>query len=215
MTNDNVPTFQRSNVPTIMVGVLGYPVEHSLSPAMHNAAFDALGLHWRYTLCEVAPGELEKGIGRCMQESYAGWNVTVPHKESMVAYLDEASPEVRATGACNTVRVQDGRLLGENTDIAGFLAGLDQAGGIAPGSRAVMLGAGGAARAVAWALIGAGHHVLLLARNPDQAAALAESLQTSINAAPVGAGHAPPLQQFHIEHGNLKTDTLNAALESA
>lgn len=186
---------------TRLTGLLGYPVEHSLSAAMHNAAFQAVGLDWRYTLHQTAPDKLETMIRRCVEDGYEGWNITVPHKESMVRYLDHTGVEVRATGACNTVRVQDGLLRGYNTDVAGFLAGLDAAGGIEPGSPVVMLGSGGAARAVAWALATAGHNVRVLARNAEQAASLANSLQASAH--------------LDIRYGSLDEATLSSTLDSA
>src|SRR3954467_5099880 len=84
------------------VGLIGYPVEHSLSPAMHNAAFQELDLPLRYMLLPTPPGELGAQIAQCVTQGFTGWNVTVPHKESMLAYLDEQSEDVRVTGACNT-----------------------------------------------------------------------------------------------------------------
>jgi shikimate dehydrogenase len=164
-----------------LAGLIGYPVEHSLSPAMHNAAFDALGLDYRYVLLPTPPDELGARIDDCVAQGFAGWNITVPHKQAMLPFLDTISDEVRATGACNTVRVEDGRLAGFNTDIAGFLRGLAEAGGMAPSSKAVLLGAGGAARAVAYALSRAGHPVIILSRRPEQAAQLAESLSCHDN----------------------------------
>jgi shikimate dehydrogenase len=162
---------------------------------MHNAAFDHLGLPYRYMLLPTPPGQLSERIRRCVAEGFAGWNVTVPHKESVPACLDEMSEEVRATGACNTVRVERGTLLGYNTDVAGFLAGLEEAGGIPPGSKAVLLGAGGAARAVVWALLRAGHDVLILSRRAEQAGALAGAL--------------------NARHGTLDVPTLSRALGGA
>ena len=159
-----------------LAGLIGYPVEHSLSPAMHNAAFAALGLDYRYVLLPTPPDQLNARIDECLAQDFAGWNITVPHKQAMLGFLDTMSDEVRATGACNTVRVADGRLAGFNTDIGGFLRGLEEAGGIAPGSKAVLLGAGGAARAVAYALSRAGYPVIILSRRPEQASQLAESL---------------------------------------
>ncbi|MEP6774228.1 MAG: shikimate dehydrogenase [Chloroflexota bacterium] len=161
---------------TRTVGLIGYPVEHSLSPAMHNAAFAELGLWYRYVLLPTPTGELERRVGEYVKAGIAGWNVTVPHKEGMVSLLDEMSDEVRAIGACNTVRVEGGRLHGFNTDIIGFMRGLEEAGGIDAESRVVVLGAGGAARGVAWALRRAGHEVIILSRKPDQASVLAGAL---------------------------------------
>lgn len=158
------------------VGLIGYPVEHSLSPAMHNAAFAQLGLWYRYVLLPTPPGELERRVSEYVKAGIAGWNVTVPHKEEMVSLLDEMSDEVRAIGACNTVRVEGGRLRGFNTDTSGFMRGLEEVGGIGAESRVVVLGAGGAARGVAWALRRAGHEVVILSRKPEQASVLAGAL---------------------------------------
>jgi len=160
---------------------MGYPVEHSLSPAMHNAAFAAIGLDYRYVLLPTAPDQLKARIDECLAQDFAGWNITVPHKQAMLPFLDTMSDEVRVTGACNTVRVEGGRLAGFNTDIAGFLRGLEEAGGVADGSKAVLLGAGGAARAVSYALSRAGYPVAILSRRPEQAAQLAESLSCRDN----------------------------------
>lgn len=185
---------------TTLVGLLGYPVEHSLSPAMHNAAFRALDLNWRYILLPVEPHAFGAQIELCLRDGYAGWNITVPHKERMVDYLDSMSAEVEATGACNTVRVEAGRLVGFNTDIGGFITGLEEAGGVEAGSEAVILGAGGAARAVAYALATAGHNPTVLARNAAHAAHLTQTLLPS--------GVA-------IKHASLDADTLNCAIHGA
>src|SRR5206468_7085655 len=138
----------------------------SLSPGMQNAAFAALNLDYHYTLLPTLPEQLAERIRDCIAEGFAGWNITVPHKQAMLPFLDAISEEVRVVGACNTVRVENGCLTGFNTDIAGFLHGLEDAGGITPGSKALILGAGGASRAVAFALSRAGHPVLILSRRP-------------------------------------------------
>ena len=186
---------------TQLVGLFGYPVEHSLSPAMQNAAFASAGLPYRYVLLPAAPGAFESEVGRCVSEGFAGWNVTVPHKERMVSLLDEASDEVLVIGACNTVRVEDGKLLGFNTDPAGFMRGLADAGGVQRGSRVVLLGAGGAARSVAWALSRKGYEVLILSRDPEQSEAVAKSL--------VSRTHR------NIEPGSMHSTSLGDALKEA
>jgi shikimate dehydrogenase len=161
-----------------MVGLIGYPVEHSLSPAMQNAAFSARGLDYRYVLLSTPPDCLTERVRECVDRGFGGWNITVPHKQAILPFLDSMSDEVRATGACNTVRVENGQLSGFNTDIAGFMRGLDEAGGIAPVSKAVLLGAGGAARAVAFALARASHPLAILSRRIEQAEQLSESLSS-------------------------------------
>lgn len=151
------------------VGLIGWPVEHSVSPAMHNAAFQALGLDWWYTLLPTPPGEIASTLAQLRGQRYRGANVTVPHKEAVMAFLDEAESSARSIGAVNTVVVREGRLLGYNTDAPGFLAALQAAGFEPKGSRALVLGAGGAARAVVYALVQAGTIIVLFNRTPQRA----------------------------------------------
>ena len=184
-----------------LIGLFGYPVEHSLSPAMHNAAFQALGLPFKYVPVKTPPEELPARVEQCVQEGFAGWNITVPHKQSIIPLLNEMSDEVLAIGACNTVKVRNGQLMGFNTDTLGFVGGLREAGGIGESAKAVLLGAGGSCRAVAWALARTGHDLLILSRKPEQAAQLACALQE----------HVPA----RIEHGPLDTITINRALRDA
>ncbi len=161
-----------------MVGLIGWPVGHSLSSAMHNAAFAELGLNWCYVPLPVRPERLEEAVRGLVALGFAGANVTVPHKEMVMAYLDEVTPGAQAIGAINTIVVRGGRTIGHNTDWRGFLSALRQ-GGFAPeGRRAVILGAGGAARAVAYALASAGSQVIILNRTLKHAEALVEDLSS-------------------------------------
>jgi shikimate dehydrogenase len=132
-------------------GVLGDPVSHSRSPAMHAAAFAALGLPHRYYAFRVAPQALPAALAGARALGLGGLNLTVPHKHAAAALCDELGPEAARIGAVNTVCVEGSRLVGRNTDGAGFLAGLRELPGGEPGS-AVVLGGGGAARAVVDAL---------------------------------------------------------------
>lgn len=165
------------NAETRLVGLLGWPVAHSVSPAMHNAAFAALGLNWLYLPLPVPGERLEDATRGLRGLGFAGANVTVPHKQAVTKYLDELSPEARAIGAVNTIVVREGRLIGYNTDAEGFLQALRQAGYEPAGRRAVVLGAGGAARAVVYALAYAGARVVVLNRTPSRAQHLVRSLQ--------------------------------------
>ncbi|MFL5734078.1 MAG: shikimate dehydrogenase [Chloroflexia bacterium] len=164
---------------TQLIGLVGYPVDHSLSPAMHNAAFQECGLDYRYELLPTPPENFSRRIVNCLEEGFVGWNVTVPHKERILPYLHQRSDAVEATGACNTVRVEGRTLVGFNTDPTGFTAGLEEAGDIPSGAKAVLLGAGGAARAVAWALARIGCEVIILSRRREQAESLAAALRPS------------------------------------
>ena len=154
------------------LGILGHPVGHSLSPAMHEAALRELGIGGGYERLDTPPARLSERL-REVRRGFRGVNVTVPLKELVVPLLDGLSPAARAIGAVNTVVNEGGRLLGENTDAAGFLRSLEEAG--VGGRRAVVLGAGGAARAVVYALRGAGYEVGIVNRTRARAEALARA----------------------------------------
>ncbi len=155
-----------------LVGLIGYPVKHSLSPAMHNSAFAALGLNWCYVPLPVLPEQLGEAVAGLRALSFVGANVTVPHKETVMSYLDHVTLEAQAIGAVNTIVVREGRSVGYNTDWRGFLTALSEGGFDPQGKRAVVLGAGGAARAVVYALAQAGAQVTVLNRTPARAQAL-------------------------------------------
>lgn len=163
------------------LAVLGDPVAHSLSPAMHNAAFAAVGVPAQYLAQRVAAGELGEALTKARAAGYLGLNLTVPHKEAALAHLDEVEPAARRLGAVNTVVFRDGRAFGTNTDGPGFLWSLTQQAGFDPhGCRAVVVGAGGAARSVAAALAEAGAaRVDVVNRTRERAVALATSLGLS------------------------------------
>lgn len=128
--------------------VIGDPVEHSLSPAMHNAVFEEMGLNCAYTAFRIRPGDLEDAIKGLKAIGIAGVNVTIPHKVAVMKYLDEFSEEAKIIGAVNTIKISD-KLVGYNTDGRGALRALKD-GGADPGDKDVLiLGSGGAARAIA------------------------------------------------------------------
>jgi shikimate dehydrogenase len=156
---------------TTFVGVLGWPVEHSRSPAMHNAAFQALGLDWRYEHLPVAPEDFDAFVRALPARGFAGANVTIPHKLRALAIADRPSDVARATGAANTLTFTPAGIEAENTDVQGFLRALREQAPEAPaGMSAVVLGAGGAARAVIYALLEAGaRSVAVWNRHPERA----------------------------------------------
>jgi shikimate dehydrogenase len=160
------------------LAVLGQPVSHSRSPAMHNAALAELGLadEWSYEAIEVAPPDFEALLRRMAAEGFVGANVTVPHKLATLELADEASEEALAIGAANTLSLSRGRILAENTDARGFMDSLPAP---AAGERALVLGAGGSARAVAWALVTEGAQVSIWNRTPEKAERLADELGVS------------------------------------
>ena len=169
----------------ILVGIIGWPVSHSKSPVMHNAAFEAAGIEGRYVLLPVHPERVGEAVAGLRALGFRGANVTVPHKQAVIPFLDALMPAARAIGAVNTILVEeDGRLLGTNTDADGFwqdLVALGVAERLGDGV-AIVLGAGGSARAVAYALARHRVRVHILARRPDQAQTLVESLGPHLSA---------------------------------
>ena len=160
------------------VAVLGHPVAHSRSPAMHNAAFAALGLDWRYEAIDVEPERFAEFVRGMPADGFAGANVTIPHKVAALELADTATAVARGVGAANTLVFRDGAIHAENTDVEGTLTALRERAPEAPaGMHALVLGAGGAARAVVFALIQGGAAVIeVWNRNPGRAAALVSDL---------------------------------------
>ena len=171
---------------TQLVGLIGWPVEHSLSPVMHNAAFDALGLKWRYVPLPVKPGQIEAAVRGLAALGFRGANVTVPHKQAVMFALDSIAPNARDLGAVNALvigRRADGTAIigGYNTDDKGFIGALRQ-GGFEPeeGGHAVVVGAGGGARAVVFGLLCSGiGEIVVLNRTLERALTLVSNLSGS------------------------------------
>lgn len=139
---------------TKICGIFGYPIEHSLSPLMHNAAFKALGLDYLYVAVKVAPADLAAAVKAIRAMNLVGVNITIPHKEKVVPFLDELSPEAKAIGAVNTIVNCDGRLIGDNTDGKGFIKSLTEENKVnLSGKKVVLLGAGGAGRSIGVSLL--------------------------------------------------------------
>ena len=141
---------------TTLYGIFGYPIGHSLSPLMHNTAFAHHGIEAVYLPFAVHPAYIRRAVKSIAALQMGGVNVTIPHKQAVLAWMDELSPEARLIGAVNTIHLQDGRLHGYNTDGIGFLAALNEAGSVVAGQTVMLLGAGGAARAIAVQLCLAG-----------------------------------------------------------
>jgi shikimate dehydrogenase len=162
-------------------GIFGFPVAHSRSPAMHNRAFETLGLDARYLPFAVAPEHLADAVRGVRALGIRGLNITLPHKTAIMPWLDEIDPVARAIGAVNTV-VRDGdHLRGTNTDAEGLTRALLEAGATLTGSRATVLGAGGAARASVVGLGRAGvARIHVAARQRERAEALVNDLRASL-----------------------------------
>jgi shikimate dehydrogenase len=162
-----------------LVGVLGFPVAENPTCVMQDAAFTALGLQWRYLTMEVKPESLADAIRGVRGLGMQGVNLTIPHKVAVLPLLDEISPDAAIIGAVNTVRRVDDRLIGENTDGKGFLRGVREESGIDPaGKNILVLGAGGAARAITveLALAGAGQ-ITIWNRSAERGESLCRDLK--------------------------------------
>ena len=160
------------------VFLFGHPVAHSLSPAMHNAAFAALGLPHRYETRDLAPDDLAAAVADLRREDVLGANVTIPHKETALRLIDDATAEARDIGAVNTLIRRGTRILGANTDVEGFARAVTAADGgpLLSGRTVLLLGAGGAARACAYVLLPT-NRVLVANRTPERARTFAERLE--------------------------------------
>lgn len=193
---------------TRVAGVIGWPVEHSSSPLIHNAAYAAAGLDWVYVALPVPPGRAGTAVRALPDLGIAGINVTMPHKIAAAAACDERSDVVARLGAANTVVVRDGRTIAHSTDGQGFLRSLADAGLDPSGETVLVLGAGGASIAVVDALVAHGALVSVAARRRDAADALAAAVPGAtavpwptgpaatsvvVNATPVGMAGDPGL----------------------
>jgi shikimate dehydrogenase len=187
------------------LGVLGWPVSHSRSPQMHRAAFEQLGLAgWSYQRLPVPPELFAEIVGSLPAAGFVGANVTIPHKHAALALADSVSVTAREVGAANTLSfLPDGTVRADNTDAPGLLAAI---GREVSGASAVVLGAGGAARAAAWALRNGGAEVAVWNRDAERARRLADDLSVTaiarpraadllVNATTVGMGEHKSLEE--------------------
>ncbi len=169
----------------IHLGLIGWPVSHSLSPKMHNAAFRALKMDGEYSLCPVEPGSstaLEFVLDQVRVGNLAGLNVTIPYKQTVIPLLGRLTPAAAAIGAVNTIYFDQEQLVGDNTDAPGFISDLRKFAGEKfeeQPEKIIVLGAGGSARAVTWALAKDSTPILVAARNIGQAKHLVDSIRLS------------------------------------
>jgi shikimate dehydrogenase len=209
-------------------GVLGWPLTYTLSPVIHNAAFRKVGLDWVYLQWPVPPEELGDAVAGLRALGAMGASVTMPHKEEIVKLLDGLSGDARALGAVNTIHRLGHRLIGHNTDVDGFRAFLEEDAGVdLEGKSCLVLGAGGAARAVVKALSDLGAaRIAVAARTPErgeevtaqvghgesrvcdwnEASAEAEAADVIVNATPVGMREGDPLPGTSFNSGQVVVD---------
>lgn len=228
---------------TELMGLIGYPLQHSLSPLMHNLTLKKMGLNCIYLALEIEEGKLPEIPSAIRTLNFRGLNVTIPYKEKIIPFLDELSPEAAACGAVNVIKNENGRLQGYNTDGRGFVEALRDEG-IDPGERALFIGAGGAARSVAFALAGLGVSHLdfldldfararllaefITSRSPSFASAspmnslefrhLSRSASIIINCSPVGmfpdSGKSPVSKEELLESRAVLCDLIYNPLQS-
>ncbi len=167
---------------TELVGLIGHPVEHSLSPIMHNAAFEKKGLDYVYLAFNVPPDRLEEAVFGARALGIVGLNVTIPHKVAVMDLCDELDRDAELVGAVNTLKFSEDSIEGYNTDGEGFLRALREKTGFEPkGAKCVVLGAGGAARAVVFKLGDEGASEIIVAnRTPEKAVKLAEEVSEKL-----------------------------------
>jgi shikimate dehydrogenase len=187
------PQGGRGGASLSLLFVVGHPISHSLSPAMHNGVIGRLGLPLHYVPFDLPPGNLRSFLRIVRAGNFLGGNVTIPHKEKAAAFADTRSEAVEVCGAANTLLVRDGELHAENTDGGGFLDALAAAGWGRRFRRVVLLGAGGAARGIAFALAGAeAREIVLLNRHPRRAERVARILSTRFPTVVFSAGDLRP-----------------------
>ncbi|MFZ4585725.1 MAG: shikimate dehydrogenase [Acidimicrobiia bacterium] len=213
---------------TRVAAVIGDPVAHSLSPVIHNAAFAAAGLDWVYVACRVPESQTEQAIRGAAALGFGGLSVTMPGKAAALAACDQVSDLAQRVGAVNCISFRDGAIAGDNTDGAGACFALEREGVVIDGASVLLLGAGGAARAISAALRDAGAAVTVAARRPASAAieadavvpfadaaAVAAASTVVINATPVGMdGAHAPLDPTAVPTATLVLDTIYQPLET-
>ena len=164
------PALAGSNLQTFKLGLTGYPLSHSKSPELHKGFLAKCGLQGEYNLYPIPPDDknaLKKLLDRVRAGEIHGLNVTIPHKQNVIPLLDELSDTAQTVGAVNTIVFKKGKLLGENTDAPGFIEDLQNLIPLRPRSNALVLGSGGAARAVVYALLNAGWQITIATREAD------------------------------------------------
>jgi len=186
-------------------GIIGDPVSHSLSPLMHNTAFQALGIKAVYGAFQVKKEDLEKAISGLRALNISGVSVTIPHKEEVIPFLDEVDERALRIGAVNTILNEEGRLKGFNTDWIGVLKAFEEEGVEVKGKKVVILGAGGASRAVIFALKeGGAKEIVIYNRTYEKAKRLAEIFQVK----------ALPWEALSQAKGDIIIQTTSVGLKS-
>lgn len=199
---------------TRLVGLLGQPLGHSLSPAMHNRAFRILGLNYCYLPIEVADRDLKTVTAGIAKMNFAGYNVTIPHKIRIMDCLDAVDPLAQAIGAVNTVTIRNGRSTGYNTDGIGFVRSIEAVGGLSIKEKSIMmLGSGGAARAIAMTLAQQGAARIAIAnRTEAKAHALAGDVNRRGRECCRTVPMEPPALETVLRHTDILVNTTSVGM---
>jgi shikimate dehydrogenase len=201
------------NAKTSIYTLFGDPVAHSLSPVMHNAAFQTLGYDCVYVACHVPPAQIRAAVMGIRALGIKGVNITIPHKQAVIAGLDEVCGDALLSGSVNTIINRDGRLIGMSTDGIGFVRSLKEEGAFSPaGKRVLLLGAGGAALAVVYRLLATGITALTVI-NRNHAKALC--LQAKVHGDTGFVMNVVPLEQLahlNLRHYDLLVNTTSVGL---
>jgi shikimate dehydrogenase len=195
----------------LKLGLVGYPLSHSLSPKIHTVALKACNLQGDYSLFPIAPDdkkELQNLLNQILTKQIQGLNVTIPHKQNIIEFLDELTPTAKAIGAVNTIYLQEDKLIGDNTDAQGFSSDLkkfieNRESEIANNKSAIVLGAGGSARSVVYALLNDEWEVTISVRRIEQA----QELTTSFPNYPLSIIHSSNLPTFNFQTRKLIVNT--------
>lgn len=197
---------------TQVCGVIGDPIEHSLSPAIHNAAFKHLKLDFVFLAFRVQAADLDNAMRGIRGLGIRGLNVTMPHKTAIIRYLDEADSNVRSLGSANTILNDAGKLLAFNTDGVGALHALRENGVNPEGKNVLLLGAGGAAKAIAYALAQDAEALCILNRVPEKAAVLADKLSRLFNKEVMGGALSPSAVQKNLQDADILVNATSVGM---
>jgi len=194
-------------------GVIGDPIGHSLSPTIHNAAFSHLGLDFVFLAFHVKAADLENAIRGMRGLGIHGLNVTMPHKNAVIGCLDEVDFTVRFLDSANTILNRDGKLSGFSTDGVGALKALSENGVDLSGKKVLLLGAGGAAKAIAFALVEEVGELAILNRSAEKAEELAETLGHMFNRKVVGAALSPDAVKTNLRDSDVLVNATSAGMK--
>ena len=198
---------------TRVCGVIGDPIEHTLSPIMHNAAFNALKLDYTFLAFKVKPAELENAVNGMRALNIRGLNVTMPHKSTVLNYLDRTDLSAQIVNSVNTVLNKESKLFGFNTDGVGALKALRENGVELKGRKVLLLGAGGAARAIAYAMAKESDELAVLNRTVKQAQALAKLLEKTANKK-IGTGALSPREiQQNLQDSDILINATSVGMK--